>query len=77
MRSLNRPTLHPEMVKEVLDTMISLADDGVTMLCATHEMGFACAVACRVIFVDRGEIAETAAPQEFFSNPQRQRAGRS
>ena len=62
--------LDPEMVKEVLDTMIGLAEDGMTMLCVTHEMGFARTVADRVIFMDRGEIVEQAAPQEFFSNPQ-------
>ncbi|MDD5336406.1 MAG: amino acid ABC transporter ATP-binding protein [Rhodoferax sp.] len=62
--------LDPEMVKEVLDTMISLADDGMTMLCVTHEMGFARSVADRVIFVADGKIIEQAAPQQFFSNPQ-------
>ena len=62
--------LDPEMVKEVLDTMISLADDGMTMLCVTHEMGFARSVADRVIFMADGKIIEQAAPQEFFSNPQ-------
>ena len=62
--------LDPEMVKEVLDTMISLADDGMTMLCVTHEMGFARSVADRVIFMADGKIIEQAPPQEFFSNPQ-------
>ena len=62
--------LDPEMVKEVLDTMISLADDGMTMLCVTHEMGFARSVADRVIFMADGQIIEQAAPQQFFSNPQ-------
>jgi polar amino acid transport system ATP-binding protein len=62
--------LDPEMVKEVLDTMISLADDGMTMLCVTHEMGFARSVADRVIFMADGKIVEQAAPQQFFSNPQ-------
>ena len=62
--------LDPEMVKEVLDTMISLADDGMTMLCVTHEMGFARSVADRVIFMADGRIIEQAAPQQFFSNPQ-------
>ncbi|MGU3398492.1 amino acid ABC transporter ATP-binding protein [Brucellaceae bacterium D45D] len=66
--------LDPEMVKEVLDTMISLADDGITMICVTHEMGFARAVAHRVIFMDRGEIIESAPPSEFFSNPKHERA---
>jgi len=62
--------LDPEMVKEVLDTMISLADDGMTMLCVTHEMGFARRVADRVIFMADGQIIEQAPPQQFFSNPQ-------
>ncbi|MHB1249298.1 MAG: amino acid ABC transporter ATP-binding protein, partial [Polaromonas sp.] len=62
--------LDPEMVKEVLDTMISLADDGMTMLCVTHEMGFARSVADRVIFMADGKIVEQASPNEFFSNPQ-------
>ena len=62
--------LDPEMVKEVLDTMISLADDGMTMLCVTHEMGFARSVADRVIFMANGRIIEQAPPQQFFSNPQ-------
>jgi ABC-type polar amino acid transport system ATPase subunit len=62
--------LDPEMVKEVLDTMIDLARDGMTMICVTHEMGFARAVADRVIFMDAGRIVESAAPEAFFSNPQ-------
>ena len=57
--------LDPEMVKEVLDTMIGLAEDGMTMLCVTHEMGFARTVANRVIFMDKGEIVEQAAPNDF------------
>uniref|UniRef100_UPI0035BBF9FD amino acid ABC transporter ATP-binding protein n=1 Tax=Brucella endophytica TaxID=1963359 RepID=UPI0035BBF9FD len=65
--------LDPEMVKEVLDTMISLAADGITMICVTHEMGFARAVAHRVIFMDRGEIIESAKPEEFFSSPSHER----
>ena len=65
--------LDPEMVKEVLDTMIGLADDGMTMLCVTHEMGFARTVANRVIFMDKGEIVEQAAPNDFFDNPQNDR----
>ena len=65
--------LDPEMVKEVLDTMISLAEDGMTMLCVTHEMGFARTVANRVIFMDKGEIVEEAAPNDFFDNPQNDR----
>ncbi|WNW13560.1 amino acid ABC transporter ATP-binding protein [Pseudomonas sp. DTU_2021_1001937_2_SI_NGA_ILE_001] len=65
--------LDPEMVKEVLDTMVSLAEEGMTMLCVTHEMGFARTVANRVIFMDRGEIVEQAAPDDFFDNPQSDR----
>ena len=66
--------LDPEMVKEVLDTMTSLAAEGMTMLCVTHEMGFAREVADRVVFMDRGEIVETATPEAFFTNPQSERA---
>jgi general L-amino acid transport system ATP-binding protein len=65
--------LDPEMVKEVLDTMVSLAEDGMTMLCVTHEMGFARQVANRVIFMDGGEIIEINSPKEFFANPQHER----
>jgi general L-amino acid transport system ATP-binding protein len=65
--------LDPEMVKEVLDTMVSLAEDGMTMLCVTHEMGFARTVANRVIFLDKGEIIEEAEPNTFFTNPQNER----
>jgi polar amino acid transport system ATP-binding protein len=65
--------LDPEMVKEVLDTMIGLADDGMTMICVTHEMGFARRVADRVVFMSNGVIVEEAAPEEFFNNPQHQR----
>jgi general L-amino acid transport system ATP-binding protein len=65
--------LDPEMVKEVLDTMVSLAQDGMTMLCVTHEMSFAKAVADRVIFMDKGEIVEQAPPEEFFSAPKSER----
>ncbi len=65
--------LDPEMVKEVLDTMVSLAQEGMTMLCVTHEMGFARQVADRVIFMDRGEIVESNTPNEFFANPQHER----
>ncbi|WP_234421733.1 amino acid ABC transporter ATP-binding protein [Parazoarcus communis] len=65
--------LDPEMVKEVLDTMIGLAEDGMTMLCVTHEMGFARTVADRVIFMDKGEIVEEAEPEVFFSNPKSER----
>lgn len=66
--------LDPEMVKEVLDTMVSLAREGMTMLCVSHEMGFARAVADRVVFMDKGEIVETNTPQEFFDNPQNERS---
>lgn len=62
--------LDPEMVKEVLDTMVSLAEDGMTMICVTHEMGFARQVANRVIFMDLGQIVEANVPDEFFKNPQ-------
>lgn len=65
--------LDPEMVKEVLDTMIELANSGMTMICVTHEMGFARMVADRVIFMDRGEIVEMNAPEAFFENPQSDR----
>lgn len=65
--------LDPEMVKEVLDTMIDLAKEGTTMLCVTHEMGFARQVADRVIFMDRGEILEVGPPDEFFGNPKNDR----
>ena len=62
--------LDPEMIKEVLDVMVELAESGMTMLCVTHEMGFATAVANRVIFMDFGEIIEQNEPHEFFNNPQ-------
>ena len=62
--------LDPEMVKEVLDTMIGLAEDGMTMLCVTHEMGFARSVADRVLFMAEGRIVEQAPPAQFFGNPQ-------
>ena len=65
--------LDPEMVKEVLDTMVSLAEEGMTMICVTHEMGFARAVADRVIFMDRGEIVEQNEPEEFFAHPKNER----
>jgi len=65
--------LDPEMVKEVLDTMIDLAEEGMTMLVVTHEMGFARQVADRVIFMDKGEIVETGSPNEFFANPRHER----
>jgi general L-amino acid transport system ATP-binding protein len=65
--------LDPEMVKEVLDTMVQLAQEGMTMLCVTHEMGFARQVANRVIFMDAGQIVEMNEPNEFFSHPQHER----
>ena len=65
--------LDPEMIKEVLDVMIELARSGMTMLCVTHEMGFARTVANRVIFMDRGEIIEQNEPEEFFKNPKSER----
>jgi general L-amino acid transport system ATP-binding protein len=65
--------LDPEMVKEVLDTMVGLAEEGMTMLCVTHEMGFARQVADRVIFMDYGQIVEVNTPDEFFRNPQHER----
>ena len=66
--------LDPEMVKEVLDTMASLADDGMTMLCVTHEMGFARRVADRVVFMDQGSIVEIDTPDAFFSAPKHERS---
>ena len=65
--------LDPEMVKEVLDTMVALAEDGMTMLCVTHEMGFARQVANRIVFMDEGQIVEVNAPDAFFANPQHER----
>lgn len=65
--------LDPEMIKEVLDVMIELAVSGMTMICVTHEMGFARQVADRVIFMDEGEIVEENVPQAFFDNPQSER----
>ena len=65
--------LDPEMVKEVLDTMVGLAEEGMTMLCVTHEMGFARQVADRVVFMDAGEIVEIQPPAGFFANPQHER----
>jgi len=75
---LDEPTsaLDPEVVREVLDTLTLLAEDGMTMLCVTHEMGFAKAVADRVLFLDQGEIIEDAPPTEFFSAPRTERARR-
>jgi general L-amino acid transport system ATP-binding protein len=65
--------LDPEMIKEVLDVMVELAESGMTMLCVTHEMGFAKTVANRVIFMDEGQIIEENNPEEFFNNPQSDR----
>jgi general L-amino acid transport system ATP-binding protein len=65
--------LDPEMIKEVLDTMIELAESGMTMVCVTHEMGFARQVADRVVFMDQGEIVEIGTPREMFENPQTDR----
>jgi general L-amino acid transport system ATP-binding protein len=65
--------LDPEMVKEVLDTMVSLAKDGMTMICVTHEMGFAREVADRVAFIDKGEFVEINNPEEFFAHPKHER----
>jgi len=65
--------LDPEMIKEVLDVMVELAQEGMTMLCVTHEMGFAKTVANRVIFMDEGQIIEENNPHEFFDNPQNDR----
>lgn len=69
---LDEPTsaLDPEMIKEVLDVMVALAEENITMLCVTHEMGFAKSVADRVVFMDAGEIVEQNAPQAFFEQPQ-------
>ena len=72
---VDEPTsaLDPEMIKEVLDVMVELAHDGMTMLCVTHEMGFAKTVADRVIFMDQGQIIEQAPPEQFFNHPQSER----
>ena len=66
--------LDPEMIKEVLDVMVEMADAGITMICVTHEMGFAKAVADRVIFMDQGQIVEQNKPADFFNHPQTDRA---
>ena len=66
--------LDPEMVREVLDTMRSLARDGMTMVCVTHEVGFAQEVGDRIVFMDEGIIVETATPQDFFNNPTEERS---
>src|SRR5690349_14148687 len=66
--------LDPEMIKEVLDVMVELAEEGMTMICVTHEMGFARQVADQMVFMDRGEIVETAPPADFFAAPKSERA---
>jgi ABC-type polar amino acid transport system ATPase subunit len=66
--------LDPEMIKEVLDVMVELANEGMTMVCVTHEMGFARQVADRILFMDKGEIVEEAPPEEFFLRPKAARA---
>jgi ABC-type polar amino acid transport system ATPase subunit len=73
---LDEPTsaLDPEMVREVIEVMTALAEEGRTMICVTHEMGFARHVADRIIFMDRGALVEDGAPQAFFTNPQSERA---
>jgi general L-amino acid transport system ATP-binding protein len=68
--------LDPEMISEVLDVMVALASEGMTMICVTHEMGFARRVADRIIFMDRGEIVEEGAPEVFFTNAQNERTRR-
>jgi ABC-type polar amino acid transport system ATPase subunit len=68
--------LDPEMIKEVLDVMVGLAESGMTMLVVTHEMGFARTVADRVVFMDEGEIVEVAAPETFFETPKEERTKR-
>ena len=65
--------LDPEMIKEVLDTMIELAEEGMTMICVTHEMGFAREVADRVVFMAAGQVVEVGTPEHFFDNPQEER----
>lgn len=65
--------LDPEMISEVLDVMVSLAETGMTMMCVTHEMGFAKTVANRVVFMDQGQVVEENEPEEFFNNPQNER----
>jgi putative glutamine transport system ATP-binding protein len=65
--------LDPEMIKEVLDVMVDLAQEGLTMVCVTHEMAFARQVADRVLFMDEGRILEEAAPDRFFTNPKHER----
>ena len=66
--------LDPEMIKEVLDTMVSLAKDGMSMICVTHELSFARRVAHRIIFMDEGQIIEDQSPEDFFAQPKSDRA---
>jgi general L-amino acid transport system ATP-binding protein len=66
--------LDPEMIKEVLEVMVGLAESGMTMICVTHEMGFARKVADRIVFMDEGEVVEVAEPETFFNNPESDRA---
>lgn len=66
--------LDPEMISEVLDVMVAVAEEGMTMMVVTHEMGFARRVAQRVVFMDQGAIVESGAPEEFFSNPKTERS---
>ena len=75
MMLFDEPTsaLDPEMIKEVLDTMVGLAEDGMTMIVVTHEMGFAKTVANNMVFMDAGEIVETATPADFFDAPKSER----
>jgi general L-amino acid transport system ATP-binding protein len=75
MMLFDEPTsaLDPEMIKEVLDVMIELAEEGMTMLVVTHEMGFAKSVADRVMFMDEGQVVEENNPHDFFDNPQHER----
>ena len=65
--------LDPEMIKEVLDTMVSLAEDGMSMICVTHELNFARNVAHRIIFMDQGRIIEDQVPEDFFNKPKSER----
>jgi ABC-type polar amino acid transport system ATPase subunit len=65
--------LDPEMISEVLDVMVELAKEGMTMICVTHEMGFARSVADLMVFMDEGEIVESAVPDDFFANPKSER----
>jgi general L-amino acid transport system ATP-binding protein len=75
MMLFDEPTsaLDPEMIKEVLDVMAELARDGMTVICVTHEMGFARTIADTMVFMDRGEIVETAPPETFFATPKNER----